>query len=31
MRIAILGKMCSGKTTTSNFIIDYLKNNENII
>ena len=30
MKIAILGKMCSGKTTISNFIIDYLKNYENI-
>ena len=30
MKIAILGKMCSGKTTTSNFIIDYLRNYENI-
>ena len=26
MKIAIHGKMCSGKTTTSNFIIDYYKN-----
>ena len=31
MKIAIHGKMCSGKTTTSNLIIDYLKNNKNII